>query len=95
MSDRDHIIVEHAGLDGARILLEEDRPGRIQLMQSRDRIKAILIAPDRKTIKLAAPAAGEAVIATVTFSEKIGGAVLVARSLPKYCAGKILWWPPW
>jgi hypothetical protein len=65
-----------------------------KLMQSRDRMKAILIAPDRKTIKLAAPNPGEPATATVTISEKMGGAVLSAHGLPPPPEGQVYdgWW---
>jgi Anti-sigma-K factor rskA len=65
-----------------------------KLMESKDRMKAILIAPDRKTIKLAAPNAGELATATVTISEKIGGAVLSARGLASPPEGQVYdaWW---
>ena len=65
-----------------------------KLMQSRDRMKAILIAPDRKTIKLAAPNPGEPATATVSISQKMGGAVLSARGLPSPPDGQVYdaWW---
>jgi hypothetical protein len=66
-----------------------------KLMESRDRMKAILIAPDRKTIKLAAPNAGAlATAATVTISGKMGGAVLNARGLSAPPEGQVYdaWW---
>lgn len=65
-----------------------------KLMQSRDRMKAILMAPDRKTIKLTAPNAGEPAAATVTISEKMGGAVLAAHGLPSPPEGQVYdaWW---
>ena len=65
-----------------------------KLMQSRDRMKAILVAPDRRTIKLAAPSPGELATATVSISEKMGGAVLSAHSLPAPPEGQVYdaWW---
>jgi hypothetical protein len=64
-----------------------------KLMESRDRMKAILIAPDRKTIKLE-PNHGELAAATVTISAKMGGAVLSARGLASPPEGQVYdaWW---
>ena len=69
-------VVDEKRLADAREEIKERK-----LMESRDRMKAILIAPDRKTIKLAAPNRGEPASATVTISEKMGGAVLSAHGL--------------
>ena len=64
-----------------------------KLMQSKDRMKAILIAPDRRTIKLA-PNPGAPASATVTISAKMGGAVLSAHGLAPPPEGQVLdaWW---
>ena len=65
-----------------------------ELMASRDRIKAISLAPDRKTIKLIAPGAGEGASATATLSAKMGGGVLNARGLAVPSEGQVYdaWW---
>ena len=48
----------------------------------RDRIKAISLAPDRRTIKLAAATPEVMASATVTISAKMGGGILSAHGLP-------------
>ena len=65
-----------------------------KLMQSKDRMKAILIAPDRKMIKLVTPNRGEVAAATVTISMKMGGAALSAQGLPAPPEGQVYdaWW---
>jgi len=65
-----------------------------KLMQSRDRMKAILLAPDRKLMKLVAPNAGEPSAATVTISAKMGGGVLSAHGLKPPPEGQVYdaWW---
>jgi hypothetical protein len=65
-----------------------------KLMASRDRMKAILLAPDRKLIKLAASNRGVLGVATVTISEKMGGAVLNAHGLSSPPEGQVYdaWW---
>ena len=52
-----------------------------KLMQSRDRMKAILVSPDHRTLRLLPPGAGETPSATVTISERMGGGVLNVRGL--------------
>jgi hypothetical protein len=47
-----------------------------------DRTKAILNAPDRKTIQLAGPSPGGLATGTLSISEKMDGAVLSAHGLP-------------
>lgn len=82
-------VVDEKRLADAREEIKERK-----LMESRDRMKAILIAPDRKTIKLAAPNRGEPASATVTISEKMGGAVLSAHGLSSPPEGQVYdaWW---
>jgi hypothetical protein len=65
-----------------------------KLMESKDRMKAILIAPDRRTIKLAPSNPNEPGNATVTLSAKMGGAVLSAHGLPSPPEGQVFdaWW---
>ncbi len=65
-----------------------------KLMHSRDRIKAILIAPDRKMFKLTTPQPGESAAATVTISAKMGGAMLSAHGLTAPPEGQVYdaWW---
>ena len=55
-----------ARMDEQRLALARAELKERKLMQSRDRMKAILIAPDRKTFKLSAPTTGEAASAAVT-----------------------------
>jgi hypothetical protein len=65
-----------------------------KLMESKGRMKAILLAPDRKTIKLVAPNPGEPATATVSTSGKLRGAVLSARDLASPPDGQVYdaWW---
>jgi hypothetical protein len=65
-----------------------------KLIQSKDRMKAILMAPDRKIAKLLAPGAGDKAGATVTISEKMGGGVLNAHGLAAPPEGQVYdaWW---
>jgi hypothetical protein len=65
-----------------------------ELMASRDRIKAIMLAPDRKTIKLVAATPEVLASGTVTISAKMGGGVLNARGLPAPPDGQVYdaWW---
>jgi hypothetical protein len=65
-----------------------------ELLESRDRIKAISLAPDRKSIKLVAPSAADGVSAMVTISAKMGGGVLNARGLAAPAEGQVYdaWW---
>jgi hypothetical protein len=65
-----------------------------KLMQSRDRMKAILLAPDRKMLKLLPTSRGETAAATVTVSAKMGGGVLTAHMLPAPPEGQVYdaWW---
>ncbi len=63
-------------------------------LASRDRLNAILIAPDRKTIALASPERAGTASGSVAMSDRQGGAVLVARGLPKLVGGQVFdaWW---
>ncbi len=65
-----------------------------KLMESRDRMKAILLAPDRKLMKLLPPSRGENTAAMVTISAKMGGGVLTAHLLPAPPEGQVYdaWW---
>ena len=70
-----------------------------ELMASRDRIKAIMLAPDRRSIKLVAanpqvPTSEVLASGTVTVSAKMGGGVLNARGLPSPPEGQVYdaWW---
>ncbi len=65
-----------------------------KLMESKDRIKAILIARDRKLMKLLPPTPHEVAAGTVTISEKMGGAVLNALGLAAPAEGQVYdaWW---
>jgi hypothetical protein len=65
-----------------------------ELMASRDRMKAISLAPDRRSIKLVAPTAADAASATVILSAKMGGGVLNARGLAAPSEGQVYdaWW---
>jgi len=65
-----------------------------KLMESRDRMKAILLAPDRRVMKLLPPSRGELAVATVTISAKMGGGVLSAHQLPAPPEGQVYdaWW---
>jgi hypothetical protein len=65
-----------------------------ELMASRDRIKAIMLAPDRRSIKLIAATPEVLATGTVTISAKMGGAVLNARGLPAPPDGEVYdaWW---
>jgi hypothetical protein len=65
-----------------------------KLMESRDRMKAILLARDRRLMKLTAPNPREPVAATVTISEKMNGAVLSATGLAPPPGGQVYdaWW---
>ena len=62
--------------------------------ESKDRVMAVLIAPDHKTIQLTSPVPGEIANGTVTVSEKVEGAVLALRALPSPPAGQFCdaWW---
>jgi len=65
-----------------------------ELMASRDRIKAIMLAPDRRNIKLVAATPEVLASGTVTISAKMGGGVLNARGLPSPPEGQVYdaWW---
>jgi len=65
-----------------------------KLMESRDRINAITLAPDRKTLKLASPIAADSAGATVIISAKMNGGVLTAHGLPAPPDGQVYdaWW---
>jgi hypothetical protein len=82
-----------AVVDEKRLAAAREEIRERKLMESRDRMKAILIAPDRRTIKLTAPNQ-EPAVATVTISEKMGGAVLSARGLASPPDGQVYdaWW---
>jgi hypothetical protein len=83
-----------AGEDEKRRADAREEVKRRKLLESRDRMMAILIAPDRRTIKLSAPNPGEPATATLSISEKLGGAVLSARGLPSPPASQVYaaWW---
>jgi len=85
---------EKARADEARLANAREEIKERKLMASKDRVKAILIAPDRRTIKLAAPDPNGLASATVTISAKMGGAVLNARGLPSPPEGQVYdaWW---
>jgi hypothetical protein len=63
-------------------------------MALRDRIKAITLAPDRKTIKLVAATPEVLASGIVTISAKMGGGALNARGLPEPPDGGVYdaWW---
>jgi hypothetical protein len=65
-----------------------------KLMESRDRMKAILLARDRRLLKLTAPNPRDPMAATVTISERMNGAVLSATGLPSPSEGQVYdaWW---
>jgi hypothetical protein len=65
-----------------------------ELMASRDRMKAISLAPDRRSIKLVAPSAVDGASAMVIISARMGGAVLTARGLAAPPEGQVYdaWW---
>ena len=85
---------EKARADEQRLADAREEIKERKLMASKDRIKAILIAPDRKTIKLAPADANGLASATATISAKMGGAVLNARGLPSPPEGQVYdaWW---
>ncbi len=85
---------QKAQVDEQRLADAREEIKERKLMEMKDRIKAILIAPDRRTIKLAAPNAENLASATVTISAKMGGAVLNARGLPSPPDGQVYdaWW---
>jgi hypothetical protein len=62
--------------------------------ESKDRMMAVLVAPDQKTIQLASPNPGEIANGTVTISEKMRGAVMRLRALPAPPTGQVCdaWW---
>ncbi len=94
-------VTDEKRLAAARAEIKERK-----LMQSKDRVKAILIAPDRRTFKLASPNSADLASATVsgtlsatltatlTMSAKMGGAVLSARGLASPPDGQVYdaWW---
>ena len=82
-----------AAMDRQRLAAARAEIKERKLMQSKDRIKAILIAPDRKMFKLLAPSGGDA-NATVTYSVAMGGGLLNARGLPPPPEGQVYdaWW---
>ena len=83
-----------ARMDEQRLALARAELKERKLMQSRDRMKAILIAPDRKTFKLSAPTTGEAASAAVTISAQMGGGMLNAKGLAAPPEGQVYdaWW---
>ena len=85
---------QKARMDEQRLADAREEIKERKLMESKDRIKAILIAPDRRTFKLVAPAPGEGANATVTVSTKMGGAVVAARGLASPPEGQVYdaWW---
>jgi len=85
---------QKAQVDEERLADAREEIKERKLMASKDRIKAILLAPDRRSIKLAAPSPGDLAGATVTISAKMGGAVLNAHALPPPQSGQVYdaWW---
>ena len=85
---------QKAQVDEQRLADAREEIKERKLMASKDRIKAILIAPDRRTIKLAAPNASDLANAMVTISAKMGGAVLNAHGLSPPQSGQVYdaWW---
>ncbi|HXN85533.1 MAG TPA: anti-sigma factor [Candidatus Binataceae bacterium] len=61
---------------------------------SKDQMKTVLLAHDLKTFKLSAPNWPSLASGSVSFSEKVGGAVLTARGLPAPAEGQFYdaWW---
>ncbi|HLI79845.1 MAG TPA: anti-sigma factor [Candidatus Binataceae bacterium] len=94
LNRRMNTLKQKAQMDEQRLADAREEIKERKLMESKDRIKAILIAPDRRTFKLVAPASGEGASATVTISAKMGGAVLNARGLPAPPEGQVYdaWW---
>lgn len=82
-----------AAMDRQRLAMVREELRERKLMQARDRMKAILIAPDRKNFKLTTPNGGT-VTATVTISSAMGGGVLSAKGLPPPPNGQVYdgWW---
>ena len=80
-----------AALDRQRLALARAELKERKLMQSKDRIKAILIAPDHRTFKLGAANADRG---TLTYSGAMGGGVLSAKGLPPPPNGQVYdaWW---
>ena len=85
---------QKAQVDEQRLADAREEIKERKLMESKDRIKAILLAPDRRTIRLTARNPGEPAGATVTISAKMGGAVLIAHALPAPPDGQVYdaWW---
>jgi Anti-sigma-K factor rskA len=65
-----------------------------QEIVSKDRIKSILLAPDLKKIKLTGTSAAGVATGSVSLSQKMRGAVLIARGLPLPLDGQVYdaWW---
>ena len=82
-----------AAVDRERLAMVRAELKERKLMHSRDRMKAILIAPDRKTFKSSAAKADQA-SATVTVSKTMNGGVLNARGLLPPPEGQVYdaWW---
>lgn len=61
---------------------------------SRDRLKAILLAPDLLTIKLAPPSSGDNASGSIALSQKAGGGLLKAIGLVSPSEGQVydVWW---
>ena len=61
---------------------------------TKDRIKAILLAPDLKKIRLIAPNSASVAAGNVSLSRKMSGAVLTAHGLPPPLEGEVYdaWW---
>jgi hypothetical protein len=85
---------QKAQVDEQRLADAREEIKERKLMASKDRIKAILLAPDRRAMKLAAPNPGDSAGAMVTISAKMGGAVLNAHGLPAPPDGQVYdaWW---
>ncbi len=88
------LLKEKAVEDEKRLAAARAEINERKLMESQDRVKAILIARDRRMMKLTPPAPHEPISGTVTMSEKMGGAVLSATALPALRAGQVYdaWW---
>jgi hypothetical protein len=94
LNRRVNSLQQKAQVDEQRLADAREEIKERKLMASKDRIKAILLAPDRRTIKLVAPTPGDLAGATVTISAKMGGAVLNAHGLPAPPNGQVYdaWW---
>ena len=92
LSRRVDSLKQKAQVDEERLADAREEIKERKLMESKDRIKAILLAPDHRTFKLAAPNGAD--LAAVTISTKMGGAVLNAHGLAAPPNGQVYdaWW---